>query len=181
MEHVELLTHGELRLHELPPVRKRARAVAIGYIRPEPDGCDHPQKGRADASVRFRYIEGAIATLIKRHPELKGAVSLITDHFGILKYTHFQSSLEIYLQLLKVGGRVYFSEPNANIRNHGRKVSLLSYLSQIEGVRVTQQQDGHQGYVIEKTASRVSVPPLRYLSAKFNHDVGPITEYELER
>ena len=120
----------------LPPLNSRASAFGAGFVRPRRRSLeDHQLTAQADRDPRFNFIEGDFGQILVKHPELEGTFAIAFENYGILKYSHFERALRIYLRLLKLGGRLYFSSPGVTIyRNDGIPVSLAKYLRAIEGV-----------------------------------------------
>lgn len=167
---------------KLPAVDKRAKAVAVGFKRPRPSRVDdHDNKARADKDPRFEYIEGDIGKIFKTHPKLKGVVKIITDFHGVMQYSHLQKTLEIYLRLLKKGGKIYFSNPNAVIMKNGKPVSIVQYLSAIKGAKFQYTKGSYIGkytaeqnsteLVLTKTSDNFVVPDLEYQNSDSMDDV----------
>ena len=149
-----------------------ARCTATGYAVPT------AAEGRVAEAIkgykgRFEYISGKYFGDISNQ-ELDwprgGDFDLITDLNGVLYYTQdFVGDLERYLELLSVGGVLFFSDVAADIEftaedfdlRRAKAPALAKWMANIAGIRVTYHYSSGGSYEITKIKDTIIVPEMR--------------------
>ena len=129
------LTHGLLRFNQI------SKGVAVVFKNPK--DFQDPRVSHPRLEGRYENLSGELVQDLflkgKLDPYL-GKVNVITDVYGPLTYTRqINEVLQIYLDLLAPGGKVYFviREGSNSIQSSThRNPSWLSFLKSIEGVEV---------------------------------------------
>jgi hypothetical protein len=114
------------------------------------------------------------------------AADIITDVVGIINYTEsLDVSLDKYLKLLKLSGKIYVFVPDKITRIKkldGRTLNLKEWISSISGLQTYFLPSEKSPYpmkysfVIEKLTTNVAIPKLRLRSAE--HHVAIFREFE---
>ncbi len=129
------LTHGLLRFEQIK------KGVAVVYKNPE--GYQDPRIIHPKLKDRYENLEGDLIQdqyLKGKLDPFFGKVNVITDVYGPLTYTRqINEVLQIYLDLLAPGGKIYFiirEASNPIYSSTHRNPSWLSFLKSIDGVEV---------------------------------------------
>jgi SAM-dependent methyltransferase len=163
----------------------RARCTAVAFQMPPAAG-ESIKTAAEKYEGKFNYISGGYFHGIRHEDLEEGVFDLITDVNGVLYYTEtFKEDIERYLDLLKVNGEVFITDPFIHV--HWLESTdvpdncsdFAKWASNIDGVQVNYYYTTRTIVHIKKTKQKCAPPPLFLRTLETNQEgPAPVRHYD---